>query len=296
MKVGIIGAGTMGSGIAQAFAQTEGYEVMLCDINETFAANGKKKIAAGFEKRIAKGKMTQEEADKILNKITTGVKDICGDCDLVVEAAIENMEIKKQTFKELDAICKPSCIFATNTSSLSITEIGSAVERHVIGMHFFNPAPVMKLVEVIAGLNTKPEDVEAVKKISEEIGKTPVQVEEAAGFVVNRILIPMVNEAVGIYAEGVASVNVVLCHRGHPVVLDGILEDFSRLLFIVLVVEAEEVIAPVAVRMDAVMRSVQFPADVKGDVLRLEGVFADGQLPGLELGHRGPCRGGFVHC
>ena len=206
MKVGIIGAGTMGSGIAQAFAQTEGYEVMLCDINETFAENGKKKIAAGFEKRIAKGKMTQEEADKILNKITTGVKDICGDCDLVVEAAIENMEIKKQTFKELDAICKPSCIFATNTSSLSITEIGSAVERHVIGMHFFNPAPVMKLVEVIAGLNTTPEDVEAVKKISEEIGKTPVQVEEAAGFVVNRILIPMVNEAVGIYAEGVASV------------------------------------------------------------------------------------------
>ena len=206
MKVGIIGAGTMGSGIAQAFAQTEGYEVYLCDINDEFAANGKKKIAKGFEKRIAKGKMTQEEADKILNKITTGVKDICGDCDLVVEAAIENMEIKKQTFKELDAICKPSCIFATNTSSLSITEIGGAVERHVIGMHFFNPAPVMKLVEVIAGLNTKPEDVEAVKKISEEIGKTPVQVEEAAGFVVNRILIPMVNEAVGIYAEGVASV------------------------------------------------------------------------------------------
>lgn len=206
MKVGIIGAGTMGSGIAQAFAQTEGYEVMLCDINETFAANGKKKIAAGFEKRIAKGKMTQEEADKILNKITTGVKDICGDCDLVVEAAIENMEIKKQTFKELDAICKPSCIFATNTSSLSITEIGGAVERHVIGMHFFNPAPVMKLVEVIAGLNTPVEIVDKVKKISEEIGKIPVQVEEGAGFVVNRILIPMINEAIGIYAEGEASV------------------------------------------------------------------------------------------
>ena len=206
MKVGIIGAGTMGSGIAQAFAQTEGYEVMLCDINETFAANGKKKIAAGFEKRIAKGKMTQEEADKVLNKITTGVKDICGDCDLVVEAAIENMEIKKQTFKELQDICKADCIFATNTSSLSITEIGAGLDRPVIGMHFFNPAPVMKLVEVIAGLNTKPEDVEAVKKISEEIGKTPVQVEEAAGFVVNRILVPMINEAVGIYAEGVASV------------------------------------------------------------------------------------------
>ena len=206
MKVGIIGAGTMGSGIAQAFAQTEGYEVMLCDINETFAANGKKKIAAGFEKRIAKGKMTQEEADKILNKITTGVKDICGDCDLVVEAAIENMEIKKQTFKELDAICKPSCIFATNTSSLSITEIGSAVERHVIGMHFFNPAPVMKLVEVIAGLNTPVEIVDKVKKISEEIGKTPVQVNEAAGFVVNRILIPMINEAAFIKMEGVSDI------------------------------------------------------------------------------------------
>lgn len=206
MKVGIIGAGTMGSGIAQAFAQTEGYEVMLCDINETLAANGKNKIAKGFEKRIAKGKMTQEDADRILTKITTGVKDICGDCDLIVEAAIENMEIKKQTFKELDAICKPGCIFATNTSSLSITEIGSAVERRVVGMHFFNPAPVMKLVEVIAGLNTKPEDVEAVKKISEEIGKNPVQVEEAAGFVVNRILVPMINEAIGIYADGVASV------------------------------------------------------------------------------------------
>lgn len=206
MKVGIIGAGTMGSGIAQAFAQTEGYEVMLCDINETLAANGKNRIAKGFEKRIAKGKMIQEDADRILTRITTGVKDICGDCDLIIEAAIENMEIKKQTFKELDAICKPECIFATNTSSLSITEIGSAVERRVVGMHFFNPAPVMKLVEVIAGLNTKPEDVEAVKKISEAIGKTPVQVEEAAGFVVNRILIPMINEAIGIFAEGVASV------------------------------------------------------------------------------------------
>ena len=206
MKVGIIGAGTMGSGIAQAFAQVDGYEVCLCDINEEFASNGKLKISKNFEKRVAKGKMAKEDADKILARIHTGVKTICSDCDLVVEAAIENMEIKKQTFKELDAICKPSCIFATNTSSLSITEIGSAVERHVIGMHFFNPAPVMKLVEVIAGLNTKPEDVEAVKKISEEIGKIPVQVEEGAGFVVNRILIPMINEAIGIYAEGEASV------------------------------------------------------------------------------------------
>ena len=206
MKVGIIGAGTMGSGIAQAFAQTEGYEVFLCDINEEFAANGKKKIAKGFEKRIAKGKMTQETADAVLAKITTGVKTICTDCDLVVEAALENMQIKKQTFKELQDICKEDCIFATNTSSLSITEIGAGLDRPVIGMHFFNPAPVMKLVEVIAGLNTPEEVVEKIKAISVEIGKTPVQVNEAAGFVVNRILVPMINEAVGIYAEGVASV------------------------------------------------------------------------------------------
>ena len=206
MKVGIIGAGTMGSGIAQAFAQVDGYEVCLCDINEEFASNGKLKISKNFEKRVAKRKMAKEDADKILARIHTGVKTICSDCDLVVEAAIENMEIKKQTFKELGAICKADCIFATNTSSLSITEIGAGLDRPVIGMHFFNPAPVMKLVEVIAGLNTPVEIVDKVKKISEEIGKIPVQVEEGAGFVVNRILIPMINEAIGIYAEGEASV------------------------------------------------------------------------------------------
>ena len=220
MKVGIIGAGTMGSGIAQAFAQTEGYEVFLCDINEEFAANGKNKIAKGFEKRIAKGKMDQEKADAILAKITTGVKTICTDCDLVVEAALEVMDIKKQTFKELQDICKKDCIFATNTSSLSITEIGAGLDRPVIGMHFFNPAPVMKLVEVIAGLNTPDEVVEKIKAISEEIGKTPVQVNEAAGFVVNRILIPMINEAIGIYADGVASVegidNAMKLGANHP--------------------------------------------------------------------------------
>lgn len=206
MKVGVIGAGTMGAGIAQAFAQTEGFTVALCDINNEFAANGKNKIAKGFEKRIAKGKMEQAEADRVLAAITTGTKEICADCDLVIEAAIENMEIKKQTFKELDAICKPEAIFATNTSSLSITEIGAGLNRAMIGMHFFNPAPVMKLVEIIAGLHTPVEVVEKIKKISEEIGKVPVQVEEAPGFVVNRILIPMINEAIGIYAEGIATV------------------------------------------------------------------------------------------
>ncbi len=206
MKVGIVGAGTMGSGIAQAFAQTEGYEVCLCDINEELAARGKERIAGGLEKRVAKGRLGQEAAAAVLARITTGVKDICRDCDLVVEAALENMEIKRQTFRELQGICKEDCMFATNTSSLSITEIGAGLDRPVIGMHFFNPAPAMKLVEVIAGLNTPPELVDRIKEISLEIGKTPVQVEEAAGFVVNRILVPMVNEAVGIYADGVASV------------------------------------------------------------------------------------------
>ena len=206
MKVGIIGAGTMGQGIAKAFAQVDGYEVCLCDINEEFASNGKLKITKNFEKRVAKGKMAKEDADKILARIHTGVKTICSDCDLVVEAAIENMEIKKQTFKELGAICKADCVFATNTSSLSITEIGAGLDRPVIGMHFFNPAPVMKLIEVIQGANTPDELRDKIVEISKEIGKTPVQVNEAAGFVVNRILVPMINEGICVLEAGVASV------------------------------------------------------------------------------------------
>ena len=206
MKVGVIGAGTMGSGIAQAFAQTEGYEVVLCDINEAFAEKGKEKIAKGLQKKVVRGKLSEEEAETIIGKITTGLRDKCADCDLIVEAAFEDMAIKHEMFKELDTLCKPETIFATNTSSLSITEIGAGVNRPVIGMHFFNPAPVMKLIEVIAGLNTPEETVEKIKEISVSIGKTPVQVKEAAGFVVNRILIPMINEAVGIYADGVADV------------------------------------------------------------------------------------------
>lgn len=205
MIVGIIGAGTMGSGIAQAFAQTDGYTVKLCDINEEFAAGGKKKIAKGFEKLIAKGKMDQAKADETLSKITTGTREIVSDCDLVVEAALERMDLKKELFKALQGICKPDAIFATNTSSLSITEISNGLDRAVVGMHFFNPAPVMKLVEVIAGITTPDETVEKIKAIAVEIGKTPVQVKEAAGFVVNRILVPMINEAVGIYADGTAS-------------------------------------------------------------------------------------------
>ena len=207
MKVGIIGAGTMGQGIAKAFAQVDGYEVALCDIKQEWAEGGKAKIAKGYDRLVQKGKLTQEAVDAILAKITPGLKeDLCADCDLIVEAALEVMDVKKQTFKELQDIVKKDCMFATNTSSLSITEIGAGLDRPVIGMHFFNPAPVMKLIEVIAGENTPDDMVEKIVAISKEIGKTPVEVKEAAGFVVNRILIPMINEAVGIYADGVASV------------------------------------------------------------------------------------------
>ena len=201
MVVGVIGAGTMGAGIAQAFAQVDGYEVCLCDLNEIFAGRGKARIAANLQKRVDKGKMTQERADEILGRIRTGTKYICEDCDLIVEAAIENMQIKKDTFKELSTICKKDCLFTTNTSSLSITEIGAGLDRPVTGMHFFNPAPVMKLVEVSGGLDTPQEILDKISGISEDIGKIPVQMQEYAGFVVNRILIPMINEAIGVFAE-----------------------------------------------------------------------------------------------
>ncbi|MCD8050672.1 MAG: 3-hydroxyacyl-CoA dehydrogenase NAD-binding domain-containing protein [Clostridiales bacterium] len=206
MKVGIIGAGTMGQGIAKAFAQS-GIQVALCDIKAEWAAGGKSKIEKGYARLVAKGKLTQEKVDGILANITPGLKeDLCGDADLIVEAAFEDMGVKKTTFGELDKICKPECILASNTSSLSITEIGKGIEHPVIGMHFFNPADRMKLVEVIAGANTAAETVEKIKEISVQIGKTPVQVNEAAGFVVNRILIPMINEAAFIKMEGVSDI------------------------------------------------------------------------------------------
>lgn len=206
MKVGIIGAGTMGSGIAQAFAMTDGYEVCLCDIKEEFAEGGKAKIQKNLNFLVSKEKISQEKADEIIAKVATGLKDICTDCDLVIEVCPENMAIKKQTFAELQNIVKKDCIFASNTSSLSITEMGNGLDRPLVGMHFFNPADRMKLVEVIAGANTPADLVAKIKEISVEIGKTPVEVNEAAGFVVNRILIPMINEAINVYAAGVASV------------------------------------------------------------------------------------------
>ena len=206
-KVFVLGAGTMGAGIVQAFAQ-KGCEVIVRDIKDEFVQRGIAGIAKGLDKQVARGKMTEEVKVEILSRIsgTTDMK-LAADCDLVVEAAIENMKIKKEIFAELDGICKPETILASNTSSLSITEVASATKRadKVIGMHFFNPAPVMKLVEIIKGIATSQETFDTVKSLAVEIGKEPVEVAEAPGFVVNRILIPMINEAVGIMAEGIAS-------------------------------------------------------------------------------------------
>lgn len=206
-KVCIIGAGTMGAGIAQAFA-SKGFDVILRDIKEEFVDRGLSFIQGNLDRLVSKEKITQAWADDMLGRITGTVDlSLAQDADLVVEAAVENMAIKKQIFQELDEICGPETILATNTSSLSITEVAAATGRpdKVIGMHFFNPAPVMKLVEIIKGITTSQETFDKVKELTQELGKTPVEVAEAPGFVVNRILIPMINEAVGILAEGVAS-------------------------------------------------------------------------------------------
>ena len=207
-KVFVLGAGTMGAGIVQAFAQN-GFEVIVRDIKDEFVQRGIAGITKGLDRQVSKGKMTEEDKEAILSRISgTTDMNLAADCDLVVEAAVENMKIKKEIFAELDSICKAETILASNTSSLSITEVASATKRadKVIGMHFFNPAPVMKLVEVIRGAETSQETFDAVKKMSEAINKTPVEVKEAPGFVVNRILIPMINEAACILQEGVATV------------------------------------------------------------------------------------------
>lgn len=207
-KIFVLGAGTMGSGIVQTFAQ-KGYEVIVRDIKDELVQSGIVRINNGLSKLVSKGKMTEETKEDILSRISgTTDMNLAADCDLVVEAAIENMKIKKEIFAELDKICKAETILASNTSSLSITEVASATNRpeKVIGMHFFNPAPVMKLVEIIRGMATSQETFDAVKELSVAIGKEPVEVEEAPGFVVNRILIPMINEASFILQEGIASV------------------------------------------------------------------------------------------
>lgn len=204
-NVGVIGAGTMGQGIANAFA-TAGYNVTVCDIKIEWAQNGINKIGAKLDKLVSREKITAEKAEGIKANLTAGEYKDLADCDLIVEAVLEKMEIKKDLFKTLDEICKEDCIFGTNTSSLSVTEIANGIKHNVIGMHFFNPADRMKLVEVISGENTPVETKEAIIECSKSLGKTPVEVAEGPGFVVNRILIPMINEACFIYQEGLASV------------------------------------------------------------------------------------------
>ncbi|MDO6354006.1 MULTISPECIES: 3-hydroxybutyryl-CoA dehydrogenase [Caloramator] len=207
MKVFVVGAGTMGSGIVQAFAQN-GVEVYLNDIKEEFIERGYNNIVKNITKLVEKGKISEEDKNNILNSIHKSINiEDAKDCDLVIEAIIEDMKAKKELFKRLDEICSEKTVLASNTSSLSITEIAAATNRpdRVIGMHFFNPAPVMKLIEIIRGIATSDETFEKIKEISLKIGKDPVEVKEAPGFVVNRILIPMINEAIGILAEGVAS-------------------------------------------------------------------------------------------
>lgn len=206
MKIAVIGSGTMGAGIAQSMAAY--HQVVVRDINPDALKNAMEKIKKGYEKNVSKERMTKEEMEKAISNITLSpnIEDI-KDCDLIIEAATENPKIKKSIFAELDEVCQEKTILASNTSSLSITDIGQATKRpeKVIGMHFFNPVPLMKLVEVISGQKTDAKVKETIINLAKEIGKTPVEVEEAPAFVVNRILIPMINEAIGIYAEGVAS-------------------------------------------------------------------------------------------
>lgn len=207
MKICVIGTGTMGNGIAQTFAQA-GHDVLLKGRSEASLAKAHKAIDKSLSKMVEKGKMEAAQKDAIEARIKdTMAYEDCNDADLVVEAIAEDMPTKLEVFKLLDGICKPEAILATNTSSLSITEIAAVTNRpeQVIGMHFFNPVPMMKLVEVIKGQLTSPEVHDRVVALATEVGKAPVSVNEAPGFVVNRILIPMINEAVGILADGVAT-------------------------------------------------------------------------------------------
>ncbi len=206
MKVAVIGTGTLGPSIAQVFSECDSIEeVLICKGRSTSLSNGKDKIKKSFDRLIKRGKLTSEQAESYLAKIKTADKDSVINAQLLVEAVSESLEIKKGIFKQMDSICGPETVFATNTSSLPIQLIGEDLSRPLVGMHFFNPAPVMKLVEVIATEQTPQELTEFVMNVARMIGKTPVLVQEAPGFVVNRVLIPMINEAISIYAEGIAS-------------------------------------------------------------------------------------------
>ena len=219
MKVAVFGAGTMGSGIAQVFA-AKGHTALMYASSPASAQRHKDKLAASLAKRVAKGKMTQEAMDALLANILVEEKSACADADLIIECVKEEMATKKVLLGELDEICKPEAIFATNTSSLSVTEMGLGLKHAVIGMHFFNPVPSMKLVEIIRGANTTQETFDAIYNLTKEIGKEPVEIAEAPGFVVNKVLIPMINEAIGLVETGVATVEdidkAMMLGANHP--------------------------------------------------------------------------------
>ena len=205
MKVAIFGAGTMGSGIAQVFA-AKGHTALMYASSIASAQRHKDNLAKSLQKRVEKGKMTQEAVDALMANVLVEEKSAAADADLVIECVKEEMATKRELLNELDAICKESTVFATNTSSLSVTEMGLGLKHPVIGMHFFNPVPSMKLIEVIRGANTTQETFDFIYNLSKEIGKDPIEVAEAPGFVVNRVLIPEINEAIGLVETGVASV------------------------------------------------------------------------------------------
>jgi 3-hydroxybutyryl-CoA dehydrogenase len=205
-RVGVIGAGTMGSGIAQVFAQS-GYEVVLVDVEQRFLDRGLTGIKKSLDKLVEKGKLTSEAAAQTLSRISPKLDvGACSDCGLVVEAATENVELKKNLFSRLDAVCAPEAILATNTSTISVTLLGAATKRadKVVGMHFMNPVPLMQLVEVVRGLATAAAVVDEIVAIARELGKTPVVVNDSPGFVSNRVLMPMINEAIFCLETGVA--------------------------------------------------------------------------------------------
>ncbi len=210
-NVMVIGAGQMGSGIAQVFAQSQ-FHVLLNDISEESLQNGIHIIEKNLDRSVQKGRITEQEKTGTMNRLTTttSIED-AKDCDLVIEAVIENMDIKTKVFKQLDDITKPEAILASNTSSLPITEIAAVTKRpeKVIGMHFMNPVPVMKLVEIIRGLATSNETYQAIKDTTKRLQKTPVEVNDFPGFVSNRVLMPMINEAIYTVYEGVATPEAV---------------------------------------------------------------------------------------
>ncbi len=223
-KIAVLGAGLMGAGIAQIAAQA-GFDVSIRDMEDRFVENGMAAIKNNLDRAVSKGKLDKEEAQKVMGRIrgTIDLKEAVQDADMVIEAIIEIMEIKKQVYKDLDIICKKETIFASNTSSLSITEIASVTKRpgQVIGMHFFNPVPVMKLVELIKGFSTTDETLGKAKAFVEKIRKTSIEVKESPGFAVNRILCPMLNEAVFVFAEGIASAKDIddgmMLGANHPI-------------------------------------------------------------------------------